>query len=427
MMKPTRKGTMVPTLRFPEFQEAGEWSVKQLNEICAVNPANSELPESFVYIDLESVEAGILKTKAIISREKSPTRAQRLLAYGDVIFQIVRPYQRNNFYFRALDDVQYVASTGYAQLRALESRDFLFQVIHTDDFVEKVITKCTGSSYPAINPTDLAEISITVPKPAEQQKIADCLDSLDELITLEAQQLDALKTHKNGLMQQLFPAPGETLPKQRFPEFRDAGEWATVPMGSLLARNPEYGVNASGTAYSADLPTYLRITDIDEDGRFLSESKVSVAIVPTDENYLELGDIVLARTGASVGKSYRYRKEDGRLVFAGFLIRIRPEPTKANPIFLANFLTTQQYWSWVGVTSARSGQPGINGTEYSSLPVPVPPYEVDDIGLSEQQRIADSLASLDDLITAQNQKIGTLKTFKKGLMQQLFPVLDEVQ
>ena len=203
------KRAQVPKLRFPEFREAGEWSAKQLKQICAVNPANSELPEIFAYIDLESVEAGILKTKKIISREDAPSRAQRLLDYGDVIFQIVRPYQRNNFYFRILDDIKYVASTGYAQLRAFESKDFLFQVIHTDEFVEKVIAKCTGSSYPAINSSDLAEISVAVPKPAEQQRIADCLSSLDELITLETQRLDALKAHKKGLMQQLFPTLDE--------------------------------------------------------------------------------------------------------------------------------------------------------------------------------------------------------------------------
>ena len=203
------EGETIPKLRFPEFREAGEWGAKQLKQICAVNPANSELPEIFAYIDLESVKAGILKTKKIISREEAPSRAQRLLDYGDVIFQIVRPYQRNNFYFRILNDIKYVASTGYAQLRAFESKDFLFQVIHTDDFVEKVIAKCTGSSYPAINSSDLAEISVAVPKPAEQQKIADCLASLDELITLEAQKLDTLKAHKKGLMQQLFPALDE--------------------------------------------------------------------------------------------------------------------------------------------------------------------------------------------------------------------------
>jgi type I restriction enzyme S subunit len=139
-----------------------------------------------------------------------------------------------------------------------------------------------------------------------------------------------------------------------------------------------------------------------------------------------LGDIVFARTGATVGKSYRYREDDGRLVFAGFLIRIKPEPKNVDPTFLANFLTTHEYWRWVGVTSARSGQPGINGTEYSSLPVPVPYNEEGDNGLSEQQRIADCLSSLDELTTAQAQKIDMLNRHKKSLMQQFFPTLDEM-
>lgn len=180
----------------------------EADEACDVNPENSALPEEFAYIDLESVEAGELTARKIISRDEAPSRAQRLLHYGDVIFQIVRPYQRNNLQFRIDDDVHYVASTGYAQLRANESADFLFQAVHTDDFVGRVIAKCTGSSYPAINSSDLADISIAIPSSAEQQKIADCLTSLDDLITAQTKKLAALKTHKKGLMQQLFPSFG---------------------------------------------------------------------------------------------------------------------------------------------------------------------------------------------------------------------------
>jgi len=204
-----RKGETVPRLRFPEFREAREWIAKSLKNACEVNPANSELPEMFVYIDLESVEAGELKTRKITNRDEAPSRAQRLLRYGDVIFQIVRPYQRNNLHFKIDEDIRYVASTGYAQLRANESEDFLFQAVHTDDFVERVIAKCSGSSYPAINSSDLADVSIAIPSKSEQQKIADCLSSLDDLITAQSHKIDALKTHKKGLMQQLFPVLDE--------------------------------------------------------------------------------------------------------------------------------------------------------------------------------------------------------------------------
>ncbi|CAK0745099.1 type I restriction enzyme, S subunit [Gammaproteobacteria bacterium] len=204
-----REGETVPNLRFPEFREAGEWEEKKLDEICDVNPESSKLPEVFVYIDLEAVEAGELKANKVISKKEAPSRAQRLLKIGDVIYQIVRPYQRNNFFFKINDGNNYVASTGYAQLRAFESNDFLFQIVHTDEFVERVIAKCTGSNYPAINSSDLAEIPVAIPLPPEQQKIADCLSSLDDLITAETQKLAALKKHKKGLMQQLFPSPAD--------------------------------------------------------------------------------------------------------------------------------------------------------------------------------------------------------------------------
>ncbi|MEL6353724.1 MAG: hypothetical protein AAFR58_18520, partial [Cyanobacteria bacterium J06627_28] len=103
-------------------------------------------------------------------------------------------------------------------------------------------------------------------------------------------------------------------------------------------KKPDYGVNAPAVPYSDDLPAYLRITDISNEGYYLCDQKVSVKIEAKDENYLSEGDIVLARTGASVGKSYKYRKEDGNLVFAGFLIRIRPDPQKLDSTFLFTFL-----------------------------------------------------------------------------------------
>jgi type I restriction enzyme S subunit len=209
------------------------------------------------------------------------------------------------------------------------------------------------------------------------------------------------------------------VPKLRFPEFRDAEEWTNALLGKLLIGSPDYGVNAAAIPFADNLPKYLRITDISEDGQYLPDKQVSVDLDATDENYLDEGDIVLARTGASVGKSYRYRKEDGKLVFAGFLIRVKPDPRLLISTYLANFLTTDQFWKWIAVTSARSGQPGVNSTEYSSLAIPLPPK------FSEQQKIADCLASLDERITLEAQKLDTLKTHKKGLMQQLFPAEGE--
>ncbi|MFM6153395.1 MAG: restriction endonuclease subunit S, partial [Sphaerospermopsis kisseleviana] len=160
-----------------------------------------------------------------------------------------------------------------------------------------------------------------------------------------------------------------------------------------MIKNPDYGINAAAVPYSDMLPTYIRITDISEDGNFLAENKVSVIHQNAHNYFLEIGDIVLARTGASTGKSYLYNVKDGKLVFAGFLIRVRPDTQKLYPRYLKGYLETQSYWNWVKVMSMRSGQPGINGNEYSHLKIPLPP-------LAEQKAIAQSLSDVDNLITA---------------------------
>ena len=276
-----------------------------------------------------------------------------------------------------------------------------------------------GAKVYGISANRISAIPVPVPPTeAEQQKIADCLGSLDELIAAEGRKLEALRQHKQGLMQQLFPQPGETQPHLRFTEFRDAPDWEQAALGTLLDRPPEYGVNAAAVPFSEDLPAYIRITDIDDDGRFVPAPRVSVDIEPSDDQFLQPGDIVLARTGASVGKSYRYRVEDGRLVFAGFLIRVRPNLDRLVPEFLSAYLSTWSYWDWVRLTSPRSGQPGINGGEYASMPLTMP---TDAASLPEQRKIADCFAVLDEGIAAQRQRLRALRCHKNGLLQQLFP------
>ncbi|MCT8830942.1 restriction endonuclease subunit S [Glaesserella parasuis] len=196
-----------PKLRFPQFRNCNGWKVVELGNFCKINPSNNGLPNNFIYIDLESVSSGKLVKKNMISLVEAPSRAQRLLENDDVIYQMVRPYQRNNYYYQSNDNNYYVASTGYAQLRKKDSGSFLFQLIHTDNFVNAVLKKCTGSNYPAINSSALSSINIAVPTILEeQQTIADCLSSLDNLINEQNEQIGRLKTHKKGLMQQLFPS-----------------------------------------------------------------------------------------------------------------------------------------------------------------------------------------------------------------------------
>ena len=205
------------------------------------------------------------------------------------------------------------------------------------------------------------------------------------------------------------------VPLLRFPASQQNEEWENVKLGNCLLQTPDYGLNAPAVPYSESLPTYLRITDITDNGKFDKSHLASVNAELTSENSLQEGDIVVARTGASVGKVYKYRKEDGLLIFAGFLIRLRPNPNKCNSEYLFQYMLSPSYKKWVNITSTRSGQPGINSTEYSSLPVPFPQK------LSEQQKIAECLSSIDSYISSINEKVEQLKTHKKSLMQKLFP------
>ncbi|MGI0496258.1 restriction endonuclease subunit S [Limnospira platensis] len=189
-------------------------------------------------------------------------------------------------------------------------------------------------------------------------------------------------------------------------------DWDVKQLKHLLKITPQYGINAPAVPYRENLPVYIRITDISENGCFSPQTLVSVDQEKTDNYFLEKGDLVFARTGASVGKSYLYNPQDGKLVFAGFLIRIKPDKNLLLPIYLSQYVKTQNYWNWVQLMSMRSGQPGINGNEYGQLPIPLPP-------LPEQKAIASVLSDVDELISSLDKLIAKKRHIKTATMQQL--------
>lgn len=200
------QGEAIPSLRFPEFRHRQEWIELPLQELCEINPPAETLPSKFTYIDLGAVECGQIINAEIIEREGAPSRAQRLLRRGDILYQTVRPYQRNNLFFDS-DELEFVASTGYAQLRANESSNFLYHLVNTDNFVDRVIERCSGSNYPAINSSDLSSITVFVPQVDEQEIIGRCLSAFDTQIVTQSDRINSLKSHKSGLVRQLFPSP----------------------------------------------------------------------------------------------------------------------------------------------------------------------------------------------------------------------------
>ena len=393
----------IPKLRFPEFK--GEWEEKRLDSLSLINPKPGDLPEVFSYIDLESVKNGVLLQEKIIKKEEAPSRAQRLLEEKDILFQTVRPYQRNNYFFNSKSPT--VASTGYAQFRVNKNNypSFLYQYLYTNNFVKNVLDRCSGTSFPAISTNDLLEICLHIPSLAEQQKIADFLSNVDSIITAETKILNTLQKKKKALMQKLFTR------QLRFKsdDGTDFPAWEEKKLREISS-SPKYGLNASGIDYDGE-HKYLRITDIDEVTHTFSPEEITTPSEFSDEYLLEENDIVFARTGASTGKTYLYNPNDGDLYFAGFLIKFHIKDANARFVFYQT--CTHEYEKWVHIMSTRSGQPGINSEEYSTLKIKLPCIE-------EQQKIADCLSSMDSLIQNQQKVVTTWQQRKKALLQQMF-------
>jgi len=191
----------VPEIRFKGFTE--KWDKKKLAEVADFNP-KSELPSEFEYVDLESVVGTTMVNHRTEIKKTAPSRAQRLAKKGDLFYQTVRPYQKNNYLFE-LPFNDYVFSTGYAQLRPKIDGQCLLNIVQRDSFVKDVLNNCTGTSYPSINSTDLALIEVLVSNNnEEQQKIGKFFQNLDQLISLSQQKIEQLKHLKQALLQKMF-------------------------------------------------------------------------------------------------------------------------------------------------------------------------------------------------------------------------------
>ncbi|QEA51602.1 restriction endonuclease subunit S [Leuconostoc lactis] len=262
-----------------------------------------------------------------------------------------------------------------------------------------------------INYDDFMSINITIPSISEQKQISSLFRQLDNLITLHQRKLDLLKEQKKGFLQKMFPKDGQLVPEVRFAGFTD--DWEQRKLGEL-ASNFEYGLNASAKEFDG-IHKYIRITDIDDSSRkFNSDSITSPDIdLSSADNYkLKNGDLLFARTGASVGKSYLYTESDGLVYYAGFLIRARLKSEFDSNFVFQNTLTND-YNNFIKVTSQRSGQPGVNAQEYASFNIKTPCYD-------EQQKIGLFFKQLDDLITLHQRKVDFLKEQKKGYLQKMF-------
>ena len=196
-----KNGSNVPEIRFKGFTDA--WEQRKLEDVATFNP-KAELPNVFEYVDLESVIGTEMVYHRTESKYTAPSRAQRLAYVGDLFYQTVRPYQKNNYLFEKADKT-YVFSTGYAQLRPLTDGYFLLSIVQNSNFVKTVLDNCTGTSYPSINSNDLSQIYISISLDIEECKqIGYFFRKLDNLITLHQRKLEKLQNIKKACLEKMF-------------------------------------------------------------------------------------------------------------------------------------------------------------------------------------------------------------------------------
>lgn len=266
----------------------------------------------------------------------------------------------------------------------------------------------------SIDEDDLLALPVPLPggrtTRAEQQKIAECLSTLDELIGAESQKLDALKAHKKGLMQQLFPREGETLPRLRFPEFHSAPEWKPDTLENLCTAKISYGIVQAGPNIPDGMP-YIKSTDLNSElclDRLARTSDVIAAKYRRSE--VQPGDIVFSLRG-NIGVSQILPKDIPVANLTQGTARIRP----AGPSqFLIQALRSTPVHSRILGVSKGSTFQEVSLEALRNIELLHP-------GIAEQHRIATCLSSLDELIAAQSDRLSALQTHKQGLLQQLFP------
>ena len=283
---------------------------------------------------------------------------------------------------------------------------FLENVINT----LKIVIESTG--VPQLTVPQLAKYEVAFPRQLdEEEHIGAFFKQLDHLITLHQRKYDKLTKVKKAMLEKMFPKNGSLYPEIRFKGFTDA--WEQRKLGEI-SESFEYGLNAAATEYDGK-HKYIRITDIDDSTHlFLQDDLTSpdIDFSTADDYLLQEGDVLFARTGASVGKTYIYRRSDGDLYFAGFLIRAKIKSDYDADFVFQNTLT-DSYDSYIRITSQRSGQPGVNAQEYANFALSVP-------SLAEQKKIGAYFSHLDSLITLHQRKLEKLKNIKKACLEKMF-------
>ena len=417
---------LVPKLRFAGFVDEPPWECPPLKKLAKrITQRNTRGADLRALTN--SAEHGVVDQREYFDRKiATKTDNYFIVEAGDYVYNPrssstapVGPISKNQIGTGVMSPLYTVF-----RFRS-DTNDFFahyFRSSHWHGYMRRVSNSGARHDRMAVTNDDLMQMPIPTPASREQKKIADCLGSLDDLIAAEGRKLEALRQHKQGLMQQLFPRRGDTVPRLRFPEFEDAPEWESRVLG-LMTSKVGSGITPRGGAknYRSSGRPFVRSQNVgwgelilDDMVHIDEDTHASFAATEVEE-----ADVLLNISGASIGRSAvaDTRIAGGNVNQHVCIIRCLSE--QIQPWFLSQYLISKQGQGQIDRCQAGGNRQGLNFGQIRSFLIPQPR------DVAEQDRIADYLRAADIILATQAQRISALKRQKQGLLQLLFPSLED--
>nr|WP_314764656.1 restriction endonuclease subunit S [uncultured Neisseria sp.] len=375
-----------PRLRFQGF--TGEWETEGFESVGEFNP-KAEIPQIFQYVDLESVVGTQLISYREEFKETAPSRAQRLAKNGDLFFQAVRPYQKNNYLFEKNNE-NFVFSTGYIQIRPQNDGYFLLTLVQKEEFVQEVLLRCTGTSYPAINTSSLQNIAILIPQTAEEQStIGNFFRRLDSQIAESRAVLEKSRQLKKAMLAKMFPTNGEKIPKIRFKGFE--GEWEREILKDVVNVFDNLRIPVSENKRTSGNTPYFGANGIQD----------------YVDGFTHNGEFVLiAEDGANDLKNYPVQYVNGKCWVNNHAHVLQGKSEILNNIFLFSRFQSMDISQFL----VGGGRAKLNGSTMLEIEIEFPKDK------KEQTAIGLFFLQLDETIALQSAEVEKLNQLKKGLL-----------
>ena len=392
-----------PRLRFQGF--TGEWKTEGFESVGEFNP-KAEIPQIFQYVDLESVVGTQLISYMEEFKETAPSRAQRLAKNGDLFFQAVRPYQKNNYLFEKNNE-NFVFSTGYIQIRPQNDGYFLLTLVQKEEFVQEVLLRCTGTSYPAINTSSLQNIAILLPPTAEEQAhLGNFFRRLDSQIAESRTVLEKSRQLKKAMLAKMFPANGEKIPKIRFKGFE--GEWERNELGCLGYCLSGIGFSENEQGGENGIP-FFKVSDMNLSGNevYLRKANNYVTQEQIDKQRWQVIQQLPCIFFAKVGAALLLNRK--RLVNTPFLLDNNTMAFILDSSLDNYFMKTLFDTIDLPALAQIGALPSINAKDIEKNIVFIPTPK-------EQSAIGNFFRQLDETIALQSAEVEKLNQLKKGLL-----------